>query len=241
MRLRALAVPVAASAGTALAAGVLVLGGGASLAGLATATPVLEVGGSPAHAPLAVPLRVTATVGHGEAVDPGWLRRTASRTGIPAPALLAYADASLHSPCRVPWTTLAGIGWVESQHGTIGGRVLDAGGRSDHAVRGPALDGSDHVAAIRGSDGGWERAVGPMQFLPSTWARWGTDGDGDGRADPDDLDDAAAAADRYLCASGVDLASGPGWARAVLSYNHSDAYVRSVWTAATAYAARAAG
>ena len=80
-----------------------------------------------------------------------------------------------------------------------------------------------------------------MQFLRSTWARWAADGDGDGTADVDDLDDAALAAARYLCAFRTDLGTGAGWVAAVRSYNHSDAYVRSVWDAATAYADRASG
>ncbi len=45
----------------------------------------------------------------------------------------------------------------------------------------------------------YDRAVGPMQFLPGTWGRWGSDGDRDGVSDPQDVDDAALAAARYLC------------------------------------------
>ncbi len=72
------------------------------------------------------------------------------------------------------------------------------------------LDGSGDVAAVPGEAGTWQRATGPLQFIPSTWERWGSDGDGDGVADPQDIDDAAYAAARYLCASGADLAHGPG-------------------------------
>ena len=79
-----------------------------------------------------------------------------------------------------------------------------------------------------------------MQFLPSTWSTWASDGDGDGRQDPQDLDDASLAAARYLCASGQDLATGAGWSAAVRSYNHSDAYVREVYGAASAYGDRTA-
>ena len=103
------------------------------------------------------------------------------------------------------------------------------------------LDGSGDVAAVPGDGGTWQRATGPLQFIPSTWERWGSDGDGDGVADPQDIDDAAYAAARYLCASGADLATGPGWSAAVFSYNHSDAYVRSVYDAAQAYADRTSG
>jgi hypothetical protein len=67
-----------------------------------------------------------------------------------------------------------------------------------------------------------------MQFIPSTWARWGTDGNGDGRADPDNVFDAALAAGRYLCAGGRDLSDPAELDRAVLGYNHSQAYLRTV-------------
>lgn len=178
--------------------------------------------------------------------DPAWVRRTAGRAGIPVPALTAYAGAALAAPpdCHLGWTTLAGIGWVESQHGTIGGRTLAADGRSSEPILGPALDGgafaaipaTPESAALHG-DPDWDHALGPMQFIPSTWQTWSRDGDGDGAADPHDLDDAAAAAAAYLCASG-DLGTGAGWSAGVFSYNHSAEYVARVHAAASAYAAR---
>ena len=176
-------------------------------------------------------------------VSAAWVSRTTTRAGIPEPAVRAYAAATLRESrdepgCQLGWTTLAGIGWVESQNGTIGGRVLETDGRSDRPVLGPALDGRGGVAAIPTAAGGWERATGPLQFLPSTWGRWSADGDGDGVADPQDLDDAALAAARYLCAAGGDLGTGDGWVTAVRAYNHADAYVRAVYDAASAYATR---
>jgi hypothetical protein len=178
-------------------------------------------------------------------VDPEWLAATSDETGIPSPALRAYARAQLADAggCGVGWTTLAGVGWVESRHGTIGGRTLGADGRSSSPILGPALDGEGDFAAIRSTptsrawhgDPRWEHAVGPMQFLPGTWASWATDGDGDGRRDPLDLDDAAAAAARYLCAGDHDLASGSGWSAAVLTYNRARVYVDEVYVAAVAY------
>jgi membrane-bound lytic murein transglycosylase B len=127
---------------------------------------------------------------------------------------------------------------VESRQGTIDGRVLQANGRPDRAITGVDLDGSGEVAAIPDGAGGYQRALGPLQFIPSTWAQWKADGDGDGVDDPQDVDDAAVAAARYLCASGADLATGSGWSAAVFSYNHSDDYVRAVYDAAKAYADR---
>lgn len=180
-------------------------------------------------------------------VDPQWVADTAAAAGIPAPALRAYANAQLNEPrgCDVGWTTLAGIGWVESHHGTIGGRVLGEDGHSSKPILGPALDGVD-FAAIPATpesttwhgDPDWDHAVGPLQFIPSSWDTWGADGDGDGVADPNDLDDAAYAAARYLCADGHDLTSGAGWADAVFSYNHDQAYVDNVHAAAQEYADR---
>lgn len=204
---------------------------------------------------VAAPVPVTADLPaaspvSGQLVDQDWLERTARRTGIPTPALRAYADAQISrvGGCDIGWTTLAGIGWVESHHGTIDGRSLTVDGRSEPPIIGVALDGVGPVAAIRATpestawhgDPTWEHAVGPMQFLRSSWEPWAADGDGDGVMDPHDLDDAAATAARYLCASGHDLDSGTTWASAIHSYNHAQEYVDAVHAAATAYAQRAA-
>jgi membrane-bound lytic murein transglycosylase B len=179
-----------------------------------------------------------------------WVDDVARATGIPGVALRAYADASLalgaeQPSCRLGWTTLAAIGDVESGHGTHGGATLLPDGTTSVPILGPALDGRPGFAAIRATpqstawhgDPTWDHAVGPMQFLPSTWERWGADGDGDGVENPNDIDDAALGAARYLCASGGDLTSASGWHDAVYSYNHSDQYVADVLGAANRYAA----
>jgi murein DD-endopeptidase MepM/ murein hydrolase activator NlpD len=67
-------------------------------------------------------------------------------------------------------------------------------------------------------------AVGWMQFMPSTWERWGVDANGDGVADPWNPQDAIYAAARYLAASG----GAQDLPRAVLSYNHAQWYVDEV-------------
>ncbi len=218
------------------------------------ARPEFAPGGRPQYVAAPVPLERVPSVPAGRrlgptAVDPGWLSATAAATGIPRPALRAYARVQLDGAggCAVGWTTLAGIGWVESQHGTIGGRRLHADGHSSTRILGPALDGHGRFSAIHSTAGSatwhgdavWEHAVGPMQFLPATWETWASDGDSDGAADPNDLDDAAAATARYLCAAGGgDLSTGAGWTAAVLAYNHERAYVDAVHSAATSYAER---
>jgi membrane-bound lytic murein transglycosylase B len=193
--------------------------------------PVAAAAADPTSAPARVVAASRASAGSVRGAvadpDPAWVTRTAAAAGIPAPALRAYARAQLARPagCAIGWTTLAGIGWVESQHGTLGGRTLREDGKSSTPIVGPALGELDH-------------AYGPMQFIPSTWERWASDGDGDGLADIDDLDDAAMTAMRYLCGSGYDLATGAGWSQAVFAYNHSQAYVDQVYASAQAYAAR---
>jgi murein DD-endopeptidase MepM/ murein hydrolase activator NlpD len=67
-------------------------------------------------------------------------------------------------------------------------------------------------------------AIGWMQFMPSTWERWGVDADGDGLANPWSAEDAIAAAARYLAASG----GASDISRAVFSYNHAQWYVDEV-------------
>ncbi|MGD6748133.1 lytic transglycosylase domain-containing protein [Streptomyces sp. BH106] len=158
--------------------------------------------------------------------------------GIPGRVLAAYRtvvkDLAAESPeCGVRMPLLAAIGRVESGHAR--GGALDGHGRTRTPILGPRLDGGPGVAAIHDSDDGawdgdrtWDRAVGPAQFIPSTWRRWGSDGNGDGVRDPHQIDDAWLAAGRYLCAAGGDLTRGAGIRRAVLAYNHSDSYLELV-------------
>lgn len=169
--------------------------------------------------------------------------------GIPPVVLAAYrsaaaAQAGTDPNCHLGWPVLAGIGQVESHHAAGGGSGR-AGWNGNAAPRilGPVLDGTAGSAAIRDSDGGrldgdlrWDRAVGPMQFLPSTWRFDGRDGNGDGRADPENIADAALAAAGYLCAGSGDLRDHASLAGAVFSYNHSLDYVRTVLGFAAAYA-----
>lgn len=164
-------------------------------------------------------------------------------SGIPAVAKSAYEAAAAASGCGAPWTLLAAIGRVESNHGRFAGATLLADGRSDPPIVGIPLDGRPGVARITDSDGGkydgdttYDRAVGPMQFIPGTWALFEADGDRDGKSDPFNLHDAAAAAAEYLCRAGGDLSTDPGQQNAVFSYNRSDSYVRLVLDLSAQYA-----
>lgn len=188
----------------------------------------------------------SALAGIASTADPDWLEATAQSTGIPRRALAAYAGAALalsheQPGCRLGWTTLAGIGNTESGHATLGGTTALPDGTTSQPILGPKLDGSA-FESITDTDHGrwdgdevWDRAVGPMQFIPSTWKRWGADGNDDGVADPNQIDDASLATARYLCHSG-DLSTGAGWQAAIYSYNHSDSYVATVTTTANSYA-----
>ncbi|MBT3151298.1 lytic murein transglycosylase [Streptomyces sp. CHD11] len=159
------------------------------------------------------------------------------QSGIPATVLRAYraAETSVGRTdpgCRLSWELLAAIGKVES--GQARGGAVDRNGTTLRRITGPPLNGRG-FALIRDSDGGahdgdtvYDRAVGPMQFLPSTWARWGADGNGDRRADPNNIFDAALAAGRYLCAGDRNLGRPADLDQAVLSYNHSRSYLELV-------------
>jgi membrane-bound lytic murein transglycosylase B len=168
--------------------------------------------------------------------------------GIPNVALNAYRVAAARMAnadpgCGIDWSLLAGIGRVESNHGRFGGASLNPDGSTTPKIIGPPLDGGQ-FAYIGDTDGGtwdgdsrYDRAVGPMQFIPSTWRAYAVDGDGNGTTDPTNINDAALGAAHYLCVAGRDLRTSAGQRRAVLAYNHSDSYVAEVLALAAAYAA----
>ncbi|MBQ0830427.1 lytic transglycosylase domain-containing protein [Streptomyces tagetis] len=163
--------------------------------------------------------------------------RGPAEAGIPATVLDAYkkAEAALRRDkpgCNLPWQLLAAIGKVESGH--AGGGRLGADGTTLTRIIGPQLDGNG-FALIKDTDGGrydgnsrYDNAVGPMQFIPSTWAWAGRDGNGDGVEDPNNIYDATLAAGHYLCRNGWDLSRQADLRRAVLSYNGSEDYYRTV-------------
>ncbi|WP_067845313.1 lytic transglycosylase domain-containing protein [Nocardia lijiangensis] len=170
----------------------------------------------------------------------------AGNLGVPGVAIAAYQSAERtldaeNPDCNMPWNLLAGIGRVESTH-AFGGKA-DTDGNPLSPVYGPVLDGSlagNNV--IHDSDdgaldglGGYDRAVGPMQFLPETWKRYAADGNGDGIADPQNLYDAALTAGKYLCAGGLNMRDLAQQSRAILRYNNSMAYVANVMAWSNSY------
>ncbi|MBJ8345146.1 lytic murein transglycosylase [Antrihabitans sp. YC2-6] len=162
---------------------------------------------------------------------------TPNAIGIPEIVLAAYRNAELamaatQPGCGITWDLLAGIGRIESGHASGGNTSSD--GTTVTPILGPALDGTlPGNEVIRADDSSYVRAVGPMQFLPSTWAHYAADGNGDGAADPNNIYDAALGAAQYLCSGGLDLRDPAAELRAVLRYNNSTSYASDVlsWSA----------
>ncbi|MGO4444175.1 lytic transglycosylase domain-containing protein [Mycobacterium sp. 2YAF39] len=163
---------------------------------------------------------------------------------IPAMALAAYRNAermmAVAAPgCGISWNLLAGIGRIESMHAY--GGATDSRGTAVRPIYGPALDGSlpGNEVIVQSSSADrvtYARAMGPMQFLPGTWARYASDGDGDGKAEVQNLFDSALATARYLCSGGMNLRDQSHVMSAILRYNNSVAYARNVLGWAAAYA-----
>ncbi|MEQ3836238.1 lytic transglycosylase domain-containing protein [Lawsonella clevelandensis] len=176
-----------------------------------------------------------------------WSQRWAPQLGFSARALRAYGNAEqtlkqTMPACHLRWTTLAGIAFIESQHGTYGGAEVFADGTTSQKIRGVQLDGTNNTQRIQDTDRGvldgnshYDVAMGPFQFIPETWRHFGVDANGDGRVSPDNIDDAAVAVGRYLCFNGRDLLVPREWQRAILSYNRAMTYVKAVYRSAYAY------
>lgn len=168
-------------------------------------------------------------------------------SGIPEVALEAYQRAGAilainDAACHLPWQLVAAIGRVESDHGRFGGAMLLPDGYGTRPIRGIPLDGRPGVGLVRDTDSGkldgdpkFDRAVGPMQFIPSTWAAYGVDANDDGKKDPNNIFDAALAAADYLCAAHGDMTDPAQEAAAVRRYNDADDYVRVVLALAASY------
>ena len=190
---------------------------------------------------------IEAPASVGDAVTRAASLTPGSASDIPQAALSAYqrAEAVINEAdkgCNLPWELIAAIGRVESDHGRFGGNALDDRGVARPGIFGIALNGKNDTQRILDTDAGqydddtrFDRAVGPMQFIPSTWSVVGVDGDNDGTRDPQDIDDAALATAVYLCSGDDDLSSEKGQRASVYRYNHSNAYVDLVLEIMQAY------
>ncbi|OBK12103.1 lytic transglycosylase [Mycolicibacterium fortuitum] len=178
------------------------------------------------------------------APPPAFVVNTPGALGIPGTSLKAYRNAermmaAAYPGCGISWNLLAGIGRIESGHAN--GGATDARGTAVRPIYGPALDGTLPgneiiVQSVQAGRVSYVRAMGPMQFLPGTWARYASDGDGDGKADVQNVFDSALAAARYLCSGGLNLRDQSQVMTAILRYNNSVAYARNVLGWAAAYA-----
>lgn len=204
-------------------------------------TPVAEAAAPAAPAPVTASQNLDAPVT--TPVSSFTTRRAAGNVDasqIPSPALAAYQRAATivnatDASCRLNWQLLAAVGRVESNHGTFNGSTLDQNGVANPPIIGIALNGKNGTRKISDTDAGqydgdqkFDRAVGPMQFIPSTWALIGADADADGVRNPQDVDDAALASAIHLCSGDGDLSTEKDRAAALLRYNRSQAYVQLV-------------
>ncbi len=195
------------------------------------AAPATVTSSDPDHPVSVAPATGSDAGGVGNAAVP--VGKTAGKS-LPSDVLAAYTLAIAVAPpgCHLSLPLLAAIGQVES--GNLAGHAVDAKNRVTPAIIGPVLNGRG-VRAVADTDGGqwdgnkrWDRALGPFQFIPSSWRVAGVDMDADGVRDPQNIFDAAGAAMVYLCAGGRDLATPAGLRQGVLAYNHSSRYLRLV-------------
>jgi hypothetical protein len=238
----------------------LMAGGGVWLHDLVTRPPakstapsvpsfsILELNVTPGDSVPTAPAAIPPSVPGPHDPQVAWIHKLSTETYVPSRALSAYVNAQIQLAqrdpgCGINWTTLAGIGSVESLHGQFGGDSIGPDDREIAPIIGPALNGSPGVQRIPDTDHGvldgdpqWDHALGPMQFLPSTWLKWGLRASGDGKApDPQNIADAALTAGNYLCKSTGDLTVPGNWWKGVYIYNNSQAYGIQVYSAAQAY------
>lgn len=172
--------------------------------------------------------------------------------GVSQTAVGAYVTGAewanrQHPGCGLDWHLLSGIGAVETGHGTFAGSSLDGQGVASPPIRGPQLNG-ERFALVLDTDGGaldgdpdYDRAVGPMQFIPASWRTYRPGP----TADPQNIRDAAKAAGALLC-SVADAESRPlsdpaVEEAAIRSYNDDPLYVKAVRGFASDYRRAAAG
>ncbi len=164
---------------------------------------------------------------------------------VPPVALAAYERAAIvmgqaDTPCKIDWALLAAVGWVETQHGVLGGSVLTDAGVMDVAIFGPALSSNDSDVGEFDERADVDRPVGPLQFLPRIWSVVGVDADGDGRRDPQNINDAALGLAVFLCAGSENLSKPDGIVTALGRFNRVEGYAQAVLSTADRYRNNAA-
>lgn len=135
-----------------------------------------------------------------------------------------------------------GIGSVSSDNSSADQATIGTDGRVAPELRGLTQANPPGSKPIPDTDAGRydgndtaDLTMGPMQILPSRWEQFATDADDDGKADPDNFDDATLTAARILCAAGGDLRSPDGWARAVSQFNGTPGFLQKVHSQAAIY------
>jgi hypothetical protein len=144
-------------------------------------------------------------------------------------ALIVGGEVVSASSCATPGSAAEG-GFEGREQAPVTFRELYVGAADRYGLgpRGPAILAAIHkIESDFGQNMGPSSAgaIGQMQFMPSTWHRFGLDADGDGRRDPYSAPDAIYSAARYLRASGAPA----DWYAALFAYNHADWYVQDVF------------
>ncbi|MBB2937350.1 cell wall-associated NlpC family hydrolase [Amycolatopsis bartoniae] len=178
---------------------------------------------------VSAPVQAQAPQQQGASELEKWAAGLSGALDIPERALVGYATGELtlrkeQPDCHLSWVTLAGIGKASSDHGRYGGDSVTGSGALAKALGAVPLQGAAGEAAS-------EPRGGPMQLTQQEWKRAGTKGD------LQDIDDAAVAAGRVLCAGGTNLQAGLGWWKAIANYRDSDLFRQQVLGNAQLYAA----
>ncbi|TYL55936.1 hypothetical protein FXB39_01695 [Nocardioides sp. BGMRC 2183] len=251
------AVTAVTLAGTTVGIGALALTDGTSEVPVRVATTVpvdVPTTADPFAQPAVRPADVAApgAVRNVAALQPQPATGAARIADIPSPALIAYqrADSVINTAdpgCHLQWTLLAALGRVLTDHGVGGSGVGGRAHRVDrHGQVTPGLVGevqrtgdgrrvSDTDAGRLDDDRRHDRTVGPMLIDPTTWAVIGVDGDGDGRRNPQDLDDAALATAVRLCVGRFDLRREDDRAATVRRISAAPRFVQAVLRAEASY------